>query len=309
MMRLNIAPAPWSGAPVVVLSAGLGGGGGYWLAQRAALEEQYQLVSYDHNGTGENAGPLPAGYSLATMAGELFSALQAAGIARFALVGHALGALIGLQLALDRPEAVSALALVNGWLSLSPHTRRCFQVRERLLHAGGAQAWVEAQLQAVWDLMKMGPTSANCSPARIVFVRSAEGKEKLRPTLSSGNLQKTMQAPVTAIVAWDSAFYDRLPTLFPHGDARSWFTSSPQLAEETAFRNSSLQAAYLIFACRALDLDTGPMSGFDREKVDAAFFADNGWKSNLLVNIGYGDPGKLYGRLPRLSFDEACLLA
>ena len=189
----------------------------------------------------------------------------------------------------------------------------------------------DAQLQAVWDLMKMGPTSANCSPARIVFVRSAEGKEKLRPTLSSGNLQKTMQAPVTAIVAWDSAFYDRLPTLFPHGDARSWFTSSPQLAEETAFRNSSLfrswftsspqlaeetafrnsslQAAYLIFACRALGLDTGPMSGFDREKVDAAFFADNGWKSNLLVNIGYGDPGKLYGRLPRLSFDEACLLA
>ena len=151
----------------------------------------------------------------------------------------------------------------------------------------------DAQLQAVWDLMKMGPTSANCSPARIVFVRSAEGKEKLRPTLSSGNLQKTMQAPVTAIVAWDSAFYDRLPTL----------------AEETAFRNSSLQAAYLIFACRALGLDTGPMSGFDREKVDAAFFADNGWKSNLLVNIGYGDPGKLYGRLPRLSFDEACLLA
>ncbi len=129
----------------------------------------------------------------------------------------------------------------------------------------------DAQLQAVWDLMKMGPTSANCSPARIVFVRSAEGKEKLRPTLSSGNLQKTMQAPVTAIVAWDSAFYDRLPTLFPHGDARSWFTSSPQLAEETAFRNSSLQAAYLIFACRALGLDTGPMSGFDREKSTRHF--------------------------------------
>ncbi len=137
----------------------------------------------------------------------------------------------------------------------------------------------DAQLQAVWDLMKMGPTSANCSPARIVFVRSAEGKEKLRPTLSSGNLQKTMQAPVTAIVAWDSAFYDRLPTLFPHGDARSWFTSSPQLAEETAFRNSSLQAAYLIFACRALDLDTGPMSGFDREKVDAAFLPTTAGKA------------------------------
>ena len=118
-----------------------------------------------------------------------------------------------------------------------------------------------------------------------------------------------MQAPATAIVAWDRAFYDRLPELFPHGDARSWFTSSPQMAEETAFRNSSLQAAYLIFACRALGLDTGPMSGFDRGMVDAAFFADGGWKSNLLINIGYGDPGKLYGRLPRLPFDDACQLA
>ncbi|EPM4187261.1 malonic semialdehyde reductase [Klebsiella aerogenes] len=181
-------------------------------------------------------------------------------------------------------------------------------------HARTYNGWREQtvnvrQLQEIYDLMKMGPTSANCSPARIVFVRSAEGKAKLRPTLSSGNVEKTMQAPVTAIVAWDNAFYERLPALFPHGDARSWFTSSPQLAEETAFRNSSLQAAYLIFACRSLGLDTGPMSGFDREKVDAAFFANSGWKSNLLVNIGYGDPGKLYDRLPRLSFDEACLLA
>ncbi|WP_159866936.1 MULTISPECIES: malonic semialdehyde reductase [unclassified Raoultella] len=164
-------------------------------------------------------------------------------------------------------------------------------------------------LQEIYALMKMGPTSANCSPARIVFVRTPEGKEKLRPTLSSGNVDKTLRAPVTAIVAWDSAFYDRLPALFPHGDARSWFTSSPQLAEETAFRNSSLQAAYLIFACRALGLDTGPMSGFDREKVDAAFFAESGWKSNLLINIGYGDETKLYDRLPRLSFDDACRLA
>ncbi|MEM0650896.1 malonic semialdehyde reductase [Klebsiella huaxiensis] len=165
------------------------------------------------------------------------------------------------------------------------------------------------QLREIYALMKMGPTSANCSPARIVFIRTPESKEKLRPTLSSGNLEKTMQAPVTAIVAWDSTFYDRLPELFPHGDARSWFTSSPQLAEETAFRNSSLQAAYLIFACRALGLDTGPMSGFDREKVDAAFFADGGWKSNLLINIGYGDTSKLYDRLPRLTFDDACQLA
>lgn len=164
-------------------------------------------------------------------------------------------------------------------------------------------------LREIYDLMKWGPTSANCSPARIVFVRSPEGKEKLRPALSSGNLEKTLTAPVTAIVAWDSEFYERLPVLFPHGDARSWFTSSPALAEETAFRNSSLQAAYLIFACRALGLDTGPMSGFDRDKVDAAFFADSGWKSNLLINIGYGDTAKLYGRLPRLSFDDACQLA
>lgn len=164
-------------------------------------------------------------------------------------------------------------------------------------------------LREVYDLMKWAPTSANCSPARIVFVRSAEGKEKLRPALSGGNLDKTLAAPVTAIVAWDSEFYERLPELFPHGDARSWFTSSPALSEETAFRNSSMQAAYLIFACRALGLDTGPMSGFDRQKVDDAFFTGTPLKSNVLINIGYGDVSKLYGRLPRLSFEDACGLA
>ncbi|MBJ6566688.1 malonic semialdehyde reductase [Enterobacter hormaechei subsp. hoffmannii] len=164
-------------------------------------------------------------------------------------------------------------------------------------------------LREIYDLMKWGPTSANCSPARIVFVRSPEGKEKLRPALSSGNLEKTLTAPVTAIVAWDSEFYERLPVLFPHGDARSWFTSSRALAEETAFRNSSMQAAYLIFACRALGLDTGPMSGFDREKVDAAFFTGTLLKSNLLINIGYGNMSKVYGRLPRLNFEDACGLA
>ncbi|STT49435.1 hydrolase or acyltransferase RutD [Klebsiella pneumoniae] len=185
MMRLNIAPAPWPGAPVVVLSAGLGGGGGYWLAQRAALEEQYQLVSYDHNGTGENAGPLPAGYSLATMAGELFSALQAAGIARFALVGHALGALIGLQLALDRPEAVSALALVNGWLSLSPHTRRCFQVRERLLHAGGAQAWVEAQPLFLYPAEWMAARLPRLEAEDALAFSHFQGKENLLKRLQA----------------------------------------------------------------------------------------------------------------------------
>ena len=161
-------------------------------------------------------------------------------------------------------------------------------------------------LREIYDLMKWGPTSANCSPARIVFVRTPEGKEKLRSSLSSGNLEKTLAAPVTAIIAWDSEFYERLPELFPHGDARSWFTSSPALAEETAFRNSAMQAAYLIFACRALGLDTGPMSGFDRQKVDEAFFMGTTLKSNLLINIGYGDVSKVYGRLPRLSFEDAC---
>lgn len=145
-MKLNISPAPFEGAPTVVLSAGLGGAGSYWLPQRAALEQRYQLVSYDQNGTGENAGPLPAGYSMATMAQELNQALQAVGISRFALVGHALGALIALQLALDFPDAVSGLVLVNGWLTLSPHTRRCFQVRERLLHAGGARRGLRRSL-------------------------------------------------------------------------------------------------------------------------------------------------------------------
>ncbi|ATG00588.1 NADH dehydrogenase/NAD(P)H nitroreductase rutE [Lelliottia amnigena] len=161
-------------------------------------------------------------------------------------------------------------------------------------------------LREIYDLMKWGPTSANCSPARIVFVRTPEGKEKLRSSLSSGNLEKTLAAPVTAIIAWDSEFYERLPELFPHGDARSWFTSSPALAEETAFRNSAMQAAYLIFACRALGLDTGPMSGFDRQKLDEAFFMGTTLKSNLLINIGYGDVSKLYGRLPRLCFEDAC---
>lgn len=167
----------------------------------------------------------------------------------------------------------------------------------------------DEQLREIYDLMKWGPTSANCSPARMVFVRTPEGKEKLAPALSGGNLAKTLAAPVTAIVAWDSQFYERLPELFPHSDARSWFTSSPELAQETAFRNSSLQAAYLIFACRALGLDTGPMSGFDPQKVDTAFFTGTSLKSNLLINIGYGDASKVYGRLPRLTFEDACGLA
>jgi 3-hydroxypropanoate dehydrogenase len=162
------------------------------------------------------------------------------------------------------------------------------------------------ELHAIFDLMKWGPTSANCSPARFVFVRSAEAKEKLKPALSAGNLAKTMSAPVTAIIAYDPKFYDQLPKLFPHADARAWFVSSEALAEETAFRNSSLQGAYFIIAARALGIDTGAMSGFDKAKVDEAFFADKGWKSNFLVNLGHGDPSKLFPRSPRFDFAEAC---
>ena len=167
----------------------------------------------------------------------------------------------------------------------------------------------DEELTNIYDLTKMGPTSANCSPARFVFVRSAEGKEKLRPSLSSGNLEKTMSAPVTVIAAIDTEFYEKLPVLFPHADARSWFTSSAQMAEETAFRNATLQAGYLILAARALGLDTGAMSGFDKAKVDDAFFVGTKWKSNFLINIGHGDPSKLFGRLPRLSFEDACVFA
>ncbi len=162
------------------------------------------------------------------------------------------------------------------------------------------------QLRALYDLWKLGPTSANCSPARVVFVRSPEGKEKLRPALSAGNLDKTMSAPVTAIVAMDMLFYEQLPKLFLHADAKSWFVGNQPLIDEAAFRNSSLQGAYLILAARALGIDTGPMSGFDTAKVDAAFFAGTSWKSNFLCNLGYGDPQKIFARSPRLSFDEAC---
>ena len=163
-------------------------------------------------------------------------------------------------------------------------------------------------LRVLFDLLKWGPTSANCSPARFLFVRTPEGKEKLRPALSAGNVDKTMAAPATAIVAYDPKFYDQLPTLFPHADARGWFAGNEALAEETAFRNGSLQGAYLIVAARALGLDCGPMSGFDRTKVDEAFLAERGWKSNFLVNIGHGDASALHPRAPRLDFDEACLL-
>jgi 3-hydroxypropanoate dehydrogenase len=163
----------------------------------------------------------------------------------------------------------------------------------------------DAKLEELYNLLKWGPTSANSSPARFVFVRTSEGKAKLKEALSAGNTAKTMTAPVTVIVAQDMAFYDKLPQLFPHADARSWFAGNDALAEETAFRNATLQGAYLMLAARALGLDAGPMSGFDKAKVDELFLKGTSWKSNFLVNLGYGDPSGLFPRSPRLSFDEA----
>jgi 3-hydroxypropanoate dehydrogenase len=165
-------------------------------------------------------------------------------------------------------------------------------------------------LHELYDILKFGPTSANSSPARFVFVRTKEGKQRLAPALSSGNMAKTMAAPVTAIVAYDPKFFEKLPQLFPHNpDATNWFTSNDSLAATTAFRNGTLQGAYLMIAARSIGLDIGGMSGFDNAKVDAEFFAYNGWRSNFLVNLGHGDPEGVFARSPRLDFDEACLLA
>jgi 3-hydroxypropanoate dehydrogenase len=154
------------------------------------------------------------------------------------------------------------------------------------------------------DLAKMGPTSANQSPLRVLFLRSREAKELLRPALSPGNLDKTMSAPVVAITAYDEQFYEHLPFLFPHADAKSWFSGNPAFAARAAFQNGTLQVAYLIIALRAVGLDTGPMTGFDNAKVDAEFFPGGHVKSNVLINIGYGDAEKLFPRSPRFSFRE-----
>lgn len=165
-------------------------------------------------------------------------------------------------------------------------------------------------LRAVWNVMKFGPTSANCSPLRIVFVQSPEAKERLVTCMSESNQAKTRVAPVTAILAMDLEFYDKLPRLFPHNrTARSWFAGKPAHIMETAFRNSSLQGAYFIIAARACGLDCGPMSGFDADKVNAEFFADGKWKVNFVCSLGHGDASKLFPRSPRLDFDEACRIA
>jgi 3-hydroxypropanoate dehydrogenase len=161
-------------------------------------------------------------------------------------------------------------------------------------------------LHQIYNLMKWGPTSANCSPARITFVKTKATKEKLLACMAPGNVEKTRTAPVTAILAYDMEFYEKLPKLFPQADARSWFAGNKPLIESTVFRNGTLQGAYFIIAARSLGLDCGPMSGFDNAKVDDAFFQGTAWKSNFICNIGHGDPSKLHPRSPRLDFDEAC---
>lgn len=170
----------------------------------------------------------------------------------------------------------------------------------------------DAQLREVYELMKWGPTSVNCSPARIVFVRSATGKAMLKDALSPGNVEKSMSAPVVAIVGYDTKFYEQLPVLFPHNPAvKAWFEGEAKkgFAESTAFRNSTLQGAYLMLAARAAGLDCGPMSGFDNAKVDALFFEGTSVKSNFICALGHGDAAKLYARSPRPSFEQSCRLA
>ncbi len=161
-------------------------------------------------------------------------------------------------------------------------------------------------LRQVFDLTKMAPTSANCSPMRLIFVRSQEAKEKLKPCLAAGNVDKTMSAPVTAIVAYDLEFYEQLPRLFPHADARSWFAGNEPFIKDTAEFNAALQAGYLILAARACGLDCGPMTGFNKQAVDDAFFAGTTFKSNMLCNLGYGDVAGLYPRSPRFDFEDVC---
>jgi 3-hydroxypropanoate dehydrogenase len=167
----------------------------------------------------------------------------------------------------------------------------------------------EATLHRLYDMLKWAPTSANCSPARFVFVTTPAAKATLLAAMSPNNVEKTRQAPVSVIIGMDMAFYEQLPKLFPHADAKAWFVGNQPMIEATAMRNSSLQGAYLIMAARALGLDCGPMSGFDAAKVDAAFWGGSSVKTNFIVNLGHGEPSKVMPRLPRLSFDEACRIA
>ena len=208
----------------------------------------------------------------------------------------------------DQPAAGNATPHrpASGWPALDqPALDRIFlQARTYNAFSGEID---DATLRRLYDLLKFGPTTANSTPARFVFVRSKAAKEKLGPALDEGNYAKTMAAPVTVIVAYDLRFFDKLPLLFPHTDAKGWFDTKPEDALTTiALRNGSLQGAYLLVAARALGLDCGPMSGFDNAKVDAAFFAGTSIRSNFLVNLGKGDPASIFPRSPRLGFDEAC---
>lgn len=183
--------------------------------------------------------------------------------------------------------------------------------RDARTYRGSSRAWLDQpvsdeQLRQVYELARMAPTSANSCPARFVFVRSPEAKARLRATLDAGNVEQTMAAPVTVIVGTDYEFYEKLPQLFPHTDARSWFAGNQPLIDSTAFRNATLQGGYLILAARALGLDCGPMSGFDQAGLDAEFFAGTSVRSNFLINLGHGNPASLSPRSPRLAFDEAC---
>jgi 3-hydroxypropanoate dehydrogenase len=176
----------------------------------------------------------------------------------------------------------------------------------RTHRAWTARPVTDETLRAIYELMKWGPTSSNSGPARIAFVRSPEAKERLRPALDAGNVAQTMAAPATAIVAYDLEFYEKLPLLVPHRDARTGFVGKPELIRTTAHQSGTLQGAYLIIAARALGVDCGPMGGFDNARVDATFFPEGTVRSNFLCNLGYGDPAKLHARAPRLAFDDAC---
>ena len=181
--------------------------------------------------------------------------------------------------------------------------------REARTHTAWLPKAVPLQvLREVYELAKMGPTSANATPGRFVFLTTEEGKNRLLPALAPGNVEKTRSAPVTSVIAWDTEFYELLPRLFPQAKMRDYFVGNQALIEETGLRNASLQGAYFILAARALGLDCGPMSGFDAAKVNAEFFGDGKWKVNFLCNLGYGDHSKLFPRNPRLDFEEACLV-
>ncbi|QBC44189.1 malonic semialdehyde reductase [Iodobacter fluviatilis] len=193
-------------------------------------------------------------------------------------------------------------------MTLSIDAKACAQL---FTEARTHNAWQDKPvsdeiLQQLYDLLKWAPTSANAAPARFIFVKSPEAKAKLKPSLSEGNVEKTMSAPVTVIVAHDLEFYEQLPSLFPQADAKSWFAGNEAAINSTVQRNGSLQGAYLIMAARALGLDCGPMSGFDQAKVDEIFFAGSQWRANFLINLGYGDKTQLYPRNPRLDFAQAC---